>query len=312
MKKLLRFACAVLSMLPLAAHAAAPLPAEVEVNGVEFVLIPAGKVWVPVPHLDPKTGLNLENGMRELQFATKSFYIAKYEARARDFLRFMSEGKPVHAAHYDAKDPEDDDSGSLGGCSVRRGANGFTLVAPDRDLPATHLSWDLANEFSTWMGFRMPTEIEWVRAFRGDDKRRYPWGDEYPDDTYASFQEGATSCNVQPVDAFAKGASPFGVRNMAGNIYEYVADWENVEHYNSLKGGETNPVARAPHEVPGDPGKFRVLRGGRWASGPAALSIYGNRTRRLPSSPFRCYGVRFALDTTTVERHLAAGTARTR
>lgn len=312
MKKLLRIVRVVLSMLPLAAYAAAPLPAEVELNGVEFVLIPAGQVWVPIPHRDPGTGLNVANGMRELQFNTKSFYIAKYEARARDFLRFMTEGKPAHAAHYDAKDPEDNDSGTLGGCSVRRGANGLALVAPDRDLPATHLSWDLAHEFAQWMGFRLPSEVEWVRAFRGDDKRTYPWGSEFPDDTYASFQEGATSCNVQPVDAYAKGASPFGVHNMAGNVYEYVADWENVVHYNGLKGGETNPIAQGPHDVSGDRGTFRVLRGGRWASGPGALSIYGNRTRRVPNSPFRCYGVRFAVDASVVERHLAALTSRAR
>lgn len=312
MKNVLCFFHAVLCVLPLAGHAAEQLPREVELNGVEFVLVPAGQVWFPAPHLDPKTGLNVDNGMRELRLHTKTFYIAKYEARARDFVRFMTEGKPVHASHYDAKDSQDADSGALGGCSVRRTGADYVLVAPERDLPATHLSWELANEFAAWMGFRLPSEVEWVRAFRGDDKRVFPWGNEYPDDTYASFQEGATTCNVQPVDAFAKGASPFGVRNMAGNIYEYVADWENVEHYNRLKDGDTDPVARAPYKVPSEPATFRVLRGGRWGSSPAALSIYGNRTRRAPSDPFRCYGVRFALDAAVVQRHLAAGTARQR
>lgn len=285
------------------------LPREVTVNGVEFMLIPGGSVWVPVPHLDPATGYARDSGMRELQLRTESYYLAKYEARASDFLRFVMKAKPEIRKDYETPPKNVTGSGAVDGCGVRKDARGYYLVAPEKDLPVTHLSWNLANEFATWMGFRLPTEVEWVRAFRGDDKRVFPWGDDYPDDTYAAFQEGATTCNVQPVTAYEKGASPYGVQNMAGNVFEYVADWYNPSHYNRLKDGDLNPVAREPHTVEGDPKTYRVLRGGRWASGPSELSIYGNRDGRAANEPFICFGARFALDAESVRKHLAAGTA---
>lgn len=285
------------------------LPRAVTINGVEFVLIPGGEVWFPAPHLDPVTGNNAGSGMRELRLKTHTYYLARYEARASDFLRFITKAASSAAKGYESPPRQVAANGARDGCGVRKDARGYYLVAPERDLPVTHLSWDLANEFATWMGFRLPSEVEWVRAFRGDDKRVFPWGNDYPDDTYAAFQEGATLCNVQPVTAYEKGASPYGVQNMAGNVFEYVADWFNIKHYNQLRDGDINPVAREPQTVEGDPKPYRVLRGGRWASGPSELSIYGNRDSRATDEPFICYGVRFAVDADTVRKHLAAGTA---
>lgn len=312
--KSIAFLCACLMASGVAlADPARELPREVVVNGVEFVLVTGGSVWFPVPHIDPKTGNMQGTGRRELSVRTDTFYIGKYEARARDFLRFMREGRPRFAAQYDAPGQQITGSGAADGCAVRKDeAGGYYLVAPEDDLPVTHLSWDLANEFAQWMGFRLPTEAEWVRAFRGDDKRIFPWGDEYPDDTYAAFQEGATLCNVRPVTAHPKGTSPFGAYNMAGNVFEYVADWFNVEHYNALRDGARNPVSRTPHVLTGEPKPYRVLRGGRWASGPGELEIYGNQDTRATSEPFICFGARFALDEAAVRRHLAAGTATVR
>lgn len=311
MKYLLRIILAVTAFAGGHSQAAdQPLPKEVIINGVEFVLIPGGEVWFPVPHLDPVSGDALGNGLRELKLRTATYYLAKYEARARDFLRFVQLADPRARQDYEAPPKGVSGKGVDDGCGVRRNAKGYYLVAPDKDLPVTHLSWDLANEFATWMGFRLPTEVEWVRAFRGDDKRTFPWGNDYPDDTYAAFQEGATLCNVQPVTAYEKGASPFGVRNMAGNVFEYVADWYNPEYYNRLNNGEQNPVSRTPLRTKLEPKDYRVLRGGRWASGPSELSIYGNRDLRATNEPFICYGARFAIDVDTVRKHLTAGTAK--
>lgn len=293
-----------------AAPSDAPLPSEVEINSVEFVLVPGGWVYHPVPDIDPKTGSVTRKGWIEPRVWVDTLYIGKYEARARDFLRFMRDGNPAFASHYVTPGPLITGSGAQDGCAVRLSSGGeYYLVAPDADLPVTHLSWDLADEFARWMGFRLPTEAQWVRAFRGDDKRVFPWGNEYPDDTFAGFQEGATLCNVQPVTAFAKGRSPFGAYNMAGNVFEYTADWFNVEFYGQLRDGDRNPVANKPLRLVGEPKDYRVLRGGRWASGPTELSIHGNRDLRATNEPFICYGARFAIDEATVRRHLAAGTA---
>lgn len=286
------------------------LPREVSINNVEFVLIPGGTVAFPAPHQDPATSQPIGTGVREVQLVTRPYYLAKYEARARDFLRFMTEGQPRHAVQYEKPPTGVAGAGAEEGCGVRKSAKGYYLVDPSRDLPATHLSWDLANEFAQWMGFRLPTEAEWVRAFRGDDKRTFPWGDTFPDDTFAAFQEGATECNVQPVTAYEKGRSPFGIQNMAGNVFEYVADWYSPTHYNSLKDGQLASVAAAPFDLP-ETGPMRMLRGGRWASGPQELSIKGaNRDLRRTDSPFICYGARFAIDAEAVRKQLATGAAK--
>lgn len=302
--------CLLLAQGAIAASEPTDLPREVVINGVELVLVPGGWVQHPVPNINPKTGYGQGKPFREVKVWTDTIYIAKYEARARDFLRFMTQASPRFASHYDAPPSSVTGSGAVDGCAVRKDAGGsYYLTAPLADLPATHLSWDLANEFSAWMGFRLPTEAEWTRAFRADDRRIYPWGDDYPDDTFAGFQEGATECDVQPVTAFPKGRSPYGAYNMAGNVYEYVADWYNAEYYDQLRDGMRNPLATTPHVLPGEPGPVRALRGGRWASGVGELSIYGNRDVRATDRPFRCFGARFAVDEATVRRHLAAGTA---
>lgn len=286
-----------------------PLPAEVLLNGVEFRLVPGGWFAYPVPDIDPRTGYFQRKGMRELRVWVDGYYLAKYEARARDFARFMNAGGVRFADNYEPQ-PRLTGDGATQGCSVRKNDEGkYYLLAPQADLPATHLSWNLANEFAQWMGFRLPTEAEWVRAFRGDDRRVFPWGDEYPDDTFAAFEEGGVECNVQPVTALPKGQSPYGVYNMAGNVYEYVADWYNVEYYGQLRDGVRNPVAREAHVLPSFDQAMRPLRGGRWASSVSELSIYGNRDVRAANEPFRCFGARFAIDIAVVQQHLAAGSA---
>lgn len=286
------------------------LPREVSINNVEFILIPGGTVVFPAPHYDSSSGKPIGTGVREVRLVTRSYYLAKFEARARDFLRFMTEGKPRYALQYEKPPAGVAGPGAEEGCGVRKNAKGYYLVDPARDLPATHLSWDLANEFAQWMGFRLPTEVEWVRAFRGDDNRVFPWGNMYPDDTFAAFQEGATECNVRPVTAYEKGKSPFGIYNMAGNVFEYVADWYNPEHYNSLRDGQYASVASSPFDLP-ETGPMRMLRGGRWASGPQELSLKGaNRDLRRTDSPFICYGTRFAIDIDKVRKSLATGAAK--
>lgn len=279
---------------------ASSLPREVIVNGVEFVHVSAGWFWYPVEGRQRDNLYRVPNDQwyREVRIWQDGFYIGKYEVRARDFQRFMNSSKMQHRAQYhDAK-------GDIEGCTVRRNADGYYLTRSDLDLPATHLSWDLADEFARHMGFRLPTEAEWVRAARGDDKRVWPWGNEYPDDTFASYEKGP-NCHLVPVTSFHNGRSPYGAYNMAGNVYEWVADWYNENFDGSLRDGDRNPplAATGSSKPP-----VKLLKGGRWMSDAAGLSMY-ERMTNPPDGGFPGIGARFAMDENTLRAHLANGTA---
>jgi len=279
------------------------LPREVVINGVEFIHVPEGWFWYAV---DGGHWVDVAAAKapfyRDVKIWLDGFYIAKYEARGRDLLRFFQSGAAQHSAQY-AK-------GEASGCAVRRRPDGeWYLADPRRDLPATHLSWQLADEWSRWMGFRLPTEAEWEKAARGTDRRLWPWGDEYPDDTMAGYAAG-TDCHALPVDYFRNGVSPYGVYNMAGNALEYVADWYNEDFDAGLRDGQRNPPLA-------DHGTLRngemtapkkLLKGGRWGSNADALHVYARR-HQFPDQNFICFGARFAIDEASVRAHLANGGA---
>lgn len=122
-----------------------------------------------------------------------------------------------------------------------------------KDYPVAHVTWEQANTYCAWAERRLPTEAEWERAARGDDFRNFPWGDEPPSETYANFNRlvGETS----PVGSYAAGASPFGALDMAGNVWEWVADLYGIEYYNiSPERNPTGPETNAT--------SLRVIRGG--------------------------------------------------
>lgn len=283
------------------------LPREVEVNGIEFVHVPEGWFWHTVPGGARTEDNTLKGAHRDVKVWQDGFYIAKYEARARDFTRFMNSGKKAPALEAQYED------GAVNGCSVRRNDVGsYFLTAPEKDLPVTHMSWQLADEMARALGFRLPTEAEWVKAARGTDRRTWPWGDEYPDDTFAAY-EGGSPCRPMAVDALPNGRSPYGVYGMSGNAYEYVADWYNVEYYASLKDGARNPkpsrAVPARSDTSGEIAPVKVLKGGRWASVAVDTTIQ-SRTTAEADIGFRCYGARFALDEAAVRGHLARKNAR--
>ena len=134
-----------------------------------------------------------------------------------------------------------------------------------QDYPVLHVTWFDANTYCQWAERRLPTEAEWERAARGDDMRTFPWGDEPPNAT------NSNSLNIvgdtTRVGSYAQGASPFGALDMAGNVWEWVADYYDSNYY--ADSPETNPTGPASGRL----NYYRVIRGGSFQDDLVSLRI---------------------------------------
>lgn len=139
-----------------------------------------------------------------------------------------------------------------GGCTTP-GLDKYYPYKEFSDYPVVYVSWEQANTYCEWVGRRLPTEAEWEKAARGTDGRLYPWGDEVPNSTMLNFAR--ENGDIMPVGSFPEGASPYGALDMAGNAWEWVADWYAAHYYSNSP--QSNPSG--PEE-----GSYRVCRGGGW------------------------------------------------
>jgi formylglycine-generating enzyme required for sulfatase activity/tRNA A-37 threonylcarbamoyl transferase component Bud32 len=163
---------------------------------------------------------------------------------------------------------------------IQRGGNWQPINYDFSDHPVVEVSWYGARAYCEWAGRRLPTESEWEKAAKGSDNLIYPWGSEI-NCSFAQF--GGCDEKTVPVGSFPNGVSPFGVLDMAGNVWEWVADWYAADFYSS-----------SPLENPAGPvsGKYRVLRGGSWLNDDYhARTTYRTKLRPTDSGNsigFRC------------------------
>ncbi len=162
------------------------------------------------------------------------------------------------------------------------------MVEGKDEYPVVNVSWADAAEFCAWAArvsgqpLRLPSEAEWEKAARGTDGRTFPWGDQEPNSRLCNFNlayQGAT-----PVLRFSpQGDSPYGITDLAGNVWEWTADWYSSSYLNQ------NPRANPKGAYSGE---SRVLRGGSWHDeGWYIRSTYRSwdlPTVRNDSLGFRC------------------------
>jgi formylglycine-generating enzyme required for sulfatase activity len=131
------------------------------------------------------------------------------------------------------------------------------------NFPVAFVRWDEAKAYCEWVGGRLPTEAEREKATRGTDGRMWPWGSEPPSPERGVFRrnwglEGNDAVGIRPA-----GASPYGLLDTGGNMWEFCEDWWDPDYFKS-----------SPKKDPVGPktGRARVVKGGSWDSRPTVLS----------------------------------------
>jgi formylglycine-generating enzyme required for sulfatase activity len=226
-------------------------------NRAEMVSIPAEKFWMGCNEKvdqacddDEKPGRNI---------FLDAYSIDKYEVTVAEYRRC------VEARGQGCTNPDTGENCNWG-------------KSDREDHPINCIDWNRAQGYCQWIGKRLPTEAEWEKAARGTDGRVYPWGNRWD-----AKNANVSGSGTVAVGSYSAGVSPYGIYDMAGNVWEWVQDWYAAGYYQ--QGPARNP--KGP-----DSGVGRFVRGGSWSREPRYVrGSYRDRggpgDRHVPLG-FRC------------------------
>jgi len=237
--------------------------------------IPEGMVYIPAGNFIMGSSSGGSNEKPQHNVYLDAYFIDQYEVTNSEYYIFWEATGKTHTP----------------------GGSWADIAVEKPDHPVVYVSWEDAQAYAEWAGKRLPTEAEWEKAARGTDARIYPWGDDFNMDiggatVHANYGDGGSVDGyngTSPVGSFPTGAGIYGCSDMAGNVWEWVADWYDSAYYS--KSPVNNPLG------PGS-GTYRVLRGGSWSYGTNYLRC-ASRYYNTPTAPelLRC-GFRCAQDVT--------------
>jgi len=191
-------------------------------DGDGIMLVPAGAFWMG------RDGGPPEEAPLHRVFVT-DFWIERQPVTNAEFAAFLDATglRPGTERRYDEDDPD---------ARIHRRAGRWTADPGFEDHPVVEVSWFGARDYCRWRGRRLPTEAEWEKAARGDDGRPYPWGTSPPSADTAVF--GRAYNATAPVGGRPRGASPYGVQDMLGNLREWTSTTFRPYPYNGNDGRE--------------------------------------------------------------------------
>jgi len=214
----------------------------------DWVTIPAGTFWMgsqkddaQKPNYDPEI-YGYEGPVHEVYL--DEYRIARYPVTVGQYRRFVEEEGYRNQRWWTAgglgeeKEPGDWES---------------QLEFPTR--PVVRVSWYEAAAYCEWAGCGLPTEAEWERAARGTEGRKFPWGNQAAEPSRLNFSASGIG-HPTPIGIYPLGTTPDGIHDMAGNVWEWCADW--FGDYGADPVSNPRGAERAT---------YRVLRGGGWAGG---------------------------------------------